>query len=158
MNMKEKNETRIKDRDQSLARPPGPFDKSRLVQQSQTDVLPPSKALPSLPAPGTMAIPAETQENALRTIEDAMNNAMWSPEKPDYRTRMEAAKLILAYAVGLPVVRQIRITGDFSTFGDKISKLAESPEGLRTLKQLKEMGVIDFDVKDSFKKGDKGDT
>jgi len=107
--------------------------------------------------PGALAIPLEMRREALQVLRDGLK-AVTRDKNPDNKTRLESARMILAYDVGLPVVRQVRIVGNFATFSDKISKLAESPEGLRTLTQLKEMGVIDLDVHDSFINGGGSDT
>lgn len=52
------------------------------------------------------AIPAEDIKESLREMMQAVHVTKGGDERPDYRTRLEAVKLLTAYIVGTPVQRQ----------------------------------------------------
>jgi hypothetical protein len=61
---------------------------------------------------------------------------------PDAKTRLEAAKLALAYSEGMPVQRQLRIEGAFKDRHAEMLEVARTPSGR---KLLLAMGAIDDD-------------
>ena len=50
---------------------------------------------------------------------------------PDYPTRQKAIELALAYRLGRPIERQVKLTGGFQSHNDKVAALCATPEGLR---------------------------
>ncbi len=50
--------------------------------------------------------------------------------EPDFATRTKCVELTLAYDVGKPVERQVKLTGNFESYSDKLEKLLASPEGI----------------------------
>lgn len=50
---------------------------------------------------------------------------------PDYPTRQKAIELVLAYRLGRPIERQVKLTGGFQSHNDKVAALCATPEGLR---------------------------
>ena len=54
-------------------------------------------------------------------------------EVPDHKTRLAAVTLELAYVEGLPVKREIVLTGSFESGESVIERLKNSPEAMRLL-------------------------
>lgn len=114
--------------------------------------------------PGVLLIPAELRAKALEAIEGALTaqRRYWDKdtkafvEEEDHPTRLRAAELALAYDVGRPVERQVKLTGDVSTYDDKLERLLASPEGLALAIRL---GLIDEKpLKSAKAKGKAGKT
>lgn len=59
---------------------------------------------------------------------------------PDFQVRLRAAELLLNYGIGKPIERSVKLTGDFSSYSDRLTALCASPEGLRTAVML---GLVD---------------
>jgi len=55
---------------------------------------------------------------------------------PDWTVIVRAAELLLAYGPGRPIERQVRLTGDVSTFDDKITRLLATPAGVELARNL----------------------
>ncbi len=89
------------------------------------------------------------REKALETIRGAMEaenviydgSARKLVRTPEYKTRLAAATLLLAYDEGLPVKRQITLTGDFKGAEDVMDRFRNSPEGAKTLAGLVGLGL-----------------
>ena len=112
----------------------------------QTDPKPETKtAAPgnfaSAPQPspsGSALIPPDLRAGAIDALRDGLKatRRYWSKEQkdfveePDYGVRVKTAELVLAYAEGRPVERQVRLSGDFKGFNEKLEQLCATPEGL----------------------------
>jgi len=93
----------------------------------------------------------EDRVKAKKVITEAMEATCWRAAEegsgkkctvePDYKTRLAAATLQLAYDEGLPVKRSIVLTGDFKSAEDLASELKDSPEALRVFRKLNEQGI-----------------
>ena len=90
-------------------------------------------------------IPPEVLTNAIEALEENLQATKaikvgdeWD-EVPDYAVRQKAIETLLAYGVGLPVQRQIQIRGNFTSWEDKLAKVAGTPEGQR---MLEEAGIV----------------
>jgi hypothetical protein len=67
-------------------------------------------------------------------------------EVPDHKTRLAAVTLELAYVEGLPVKREIVLTGSFESGESVIERLKGSPEAMRVMLGIQKTGgVIDDD-------------
>lgn len=53
--------------------------------------------------------------------------------EPDYKTRMDAAKTVLAYKEGMPVQRQVVISESFESLRDALAAATHSPEARRLI-------------------------
>ena len=108
---------------------------------SQIDIPPlppekPSRARASGPKP---LIPPSLRDAAVEELHATMKatRRYWDKasgafvEEPDYATRQRAIELVLAYAEGRPVERKVNLTGDFSTYSEKLERMIATPEGLR---------------------------
>jgi hypothetical protein len=73
-------------------------------------------------------------------------------EEPDYGTRVKTAELVLAYAEGRPVERQVRLTGGFKEYNEKLEQLCSTPEGLAIAVKL---GLVAEEPRTIEKKPDK---
>jgi hypothetical protein len=68
-------------------------------------------------------------------------------EVPDHKTRLAAVTLELAYVEGLPVKREIVLTGSFESGESVIERLKGSPEAMRVMLGIQKTGgVIDDDT------------
>ena len=89
-------------------------------------------------------ISPELKAEALATLADGLRatKRFWEKEsasfvaEPDYATRTRNVELILAYAEGRPVERAVKLTGDFTSYSEKLARLCATPEGLRTAQAL----------------------
>lgn len=84
-------------------------------------------------------IPADLRAKAIQALRDGLDatRRYWCKEsksfvaEPDYGVRVKTAELVLAYDVGRPVERQVKLTGDFTDYNDKLVKMCATPEGLK---------------------------
>lgn len=60
---------------------------------------------------------------------------------PDHKTRLAAATLLFAYAEGLPVKREVVLTGGFKSADEVVALLQESPEARRAMEALSGLGL-----------------
>lgn len=83
-------------------------------------------------------------EQAVSAIEDGLSatRRFWSPvtksfvDEPDHKTRLDAAKTILAYHEGTPVQRVVAVTESFESLRDIIAAATHSEEAQRLIKTL----------------------
>ena len=83
-------------------------------------------------------------EQAVSAIEDGLSatRRFWSPitksfiDEPDHKTRLDAAKTILAYHEGTPVQRVVTVTESFESLRDAIAAATHSEEAQRALRDL----------------------
>jgi hypothetical protein len=133
-------------RDEQPNKPEEPCLNTDVPQvRSKTDSprSPASRATP----PQGLLIPAAMRDRALRALAEGLmaTKTQWDAKEkglrtdPDHATRVKAAELILAYAEGRPVERVVKLTGDVSTYDDRLEKLLATPEGLRIARTL---GII----------------
>lgn len=66
----------------------------------------------------------------------------WVAE-PDFRTQLEASKLVAAYKEGLPVQRQVNLNIGHEELADVLAKAKSSPAALEALKLLGAGTLID---------------
>jgi hypothetical protein len=89
---------------------------------------------------------ADDLEGAAEVWRDGMkaNKFAWSQLEqgfvdtgfPDWDVRERMAAKVAAYKEGLPVAKQMIISGTFDDFGKMISKMQGSPEALRVLQSM----------------------
>ena len=77
-------------------------------------------------------IRADHMETAVQTLEDSMRatRKFYNPisktyeEEPDYKTRLDAAKTVIAYGDGMPVQRSITVSDSFESLRDALNAAA----------------------------------
>lgn len=88
---------------------------------------------------GAVVVPVRLAELAIEELEKQIKATKRMPrvdapgqweDIPDYSVRQKAIETALAYVIGRPVERQMRITGDVSTYGEKLARLVATPAGL----------------------------
>jgi hypothetical protein len=66
--------------------------------------------------------------------EDGRIKGHWEIE-PDHKTRIQAANMVAAYREGLPVHRQIQLTGEFEDLQTLMEPMQQSPAGRESLER-----------------------
>ena len=70
----------------------------------------------------------DKQLSAVKRVQ--CGDGQWE-DVPDYPTRQKAIELVLAYRLGRPVERVVKLSGGFQSHNDKVAALCATPEGLR---------------------------
>ena len=94
----------------------------------------------------------EDRVKAKQVITEALGATSWRAackgevggrgvQEPDYKTRLAAATLQLAYDEGLPVKRSVVLTGNFANAEELAQALRSSPEAEKALKTLAGLGI-----------------
>ena len=114
----------------------------------------PSRARATPPAGQKPLIAPDLRDDAIAALREGLKatRRFWDKasgmfqEEPDYAARTRAAELVLAYAEGRPIERQVKLSGDFSSYSDKLAKLVATPSGL---KQAIALGLVEKPQKDA---------
>lgn len=91
----------------------------------------------------------EDREKAIQVIREAMNATVWVYDpgtrrhihSPDWKTRLAAVTLGLAYGEGLPVKRIAAVVHDHTTPEDRLRAFQDSPQMTNAIRALSGLGV-----------------
>lgn len=103
-----------------------PPDSGRHVSSTSADNQPEPEISARLAAKAIQELDKQLEATKCVVIGDGA-----SKDVPDYPTRQKAIELVLAYRLGRPIERQVKLTGGFQSHNDKVAALCATPEGLR---------------------------